>query len=233
MNPSAAPARTTRRIDCLAGESTARLECLTGETLATDLDPVLQALVRELAIGLKMPTAAVSLVLTRTQYFRAHHNLPPELAAARATDRDASFSQFVVRDSQRFEVTNALEDDRIPTEVVDRYGVRAYIGEPIRIGDAVVGALCSTDDAARTFSDADRVLIAALADRVSARLAELALLRTAAPAALLSRAVTPARRATSRQDARTVASISSTTRAASSLSSRKRAHWDCAFAAFA
>lgn len=184
--------RFRKRIDGLADDATARIQRLTGETLATAPDPVLQALVLELAEGLQMPMTLVSLALSRTQYFRAHHGLPPDLAIARATDRDASFCQFVVRDTQRFEVTNATDDDRVPTDLVERYGARAYIGQPIFVTGEAVGALCAIDASPREFTDGDRALIARLAERVSARLEELAVLRTSPPAALLTRAAQPA-----------------------------------------
>ncbi|MCE9572685.1 MAG: GAF domain-containing protein [Deltaproteobacteria bacterium] len=182
----------SQRIDALAGDSSARLRHLSGSALDTELDPVLQGLVVELSAGLNMPIALVSLVLARTQYFRAHVGLPPDLAIARATDRDASFCQFVVRDSQRLEVIDATGNALLPQELVGRYGARAYIGQPIAVAGTVVGALCAIDAEPREFSDVDRALIETLAARVSARLEELAQLRTATPAALLSRAALPA-----------------------------------------
>ena len=129
-------------------------------------------------------------MLKRTQYFRAHTGLPPDLAIARATDRDASFCQFVVRDRARFEVTDAARDDRVPQELVERYGIAAYIGEPVKVAGHVIGSLCAIDLVTRTLSDRERSDLAALAEKVSARLEQL---REEGPSPrALSSAVAPA-----------------------------------------
>lgn len=162
-----------KRIDALGDRRSERLEVATGRVLDPALDEVLQAMVTEAASALKIPIALVSLVLKRTQYFRAHTGLPADLAIARATDRDASFCQFVVRDGVRFEVTDAAKDARVPQELVERYGIAAYIGEPVKVAGEVIGSLCGIDVVARTFSEDDRRHLASLAAKVSVRLEQL------------------------------------------------------------
>ncbi len=181
-----------QRIDVLGQESGDRLAVATGGVLDAELDPVLQDVVREVSEALHTPLALVSLVLERTQFFRAHVGLPPDLEVARSTDRDASFCQFVVRDGRRFEVRDALSDERVPQELVERYGIRAYIGEPVGVGTSVLGALCAIDVKERTFTDAERSRLAALAERASHRLGELARLERATDRELVARAVRPA-----------------------------------------
>lgn len=179
-----------RRVDALAGQDEQRLAVLTGTTLAFELDDELQDIVRQTSAELGAPIALVTLVLKQTQFFRAHFGLPVDLASSRATDRDASFCQFVVRDESRFEVSHASADERVPKELVDRYGIEAYLGEPVRVGGKVVGSLCAIDTEPRTFSDVDRATVAELARRVSRRLEELA--RDRAVQALTADASRPA-----------------------------------------
>jgi hypothetical protein len=181
-----------KRVDALGQQHRDRYRVLTGRILDPELDDTLQRVVEEVARELAMPIALVSLVLERTQFFRAHVGLPEDLAVARSTDRDASFCQFVVRDGSRFEVTNALEDARVPKDLVDRYGIRAYVGQPISVAGAVVGSLCGIDVKPRTFSPEDRQRLADFALRVGARLEELAHERRERGRGLLERASAPA-----------------------------------------
>jgi hypothetical protein len=162
------------RIDALGDGFDARLEALSGETLSPDLDDRLQAIVAEAASIVGAPIALVSLVLRRTQFFRAHHGLPDDLEAVRATDRDVSFCQLVVRDERALVVEEAVSDERVPHDLVNRYGIRAYAGEPVRVGDTVVGSLCAIDVRPRGFSPKERAALANLATRASERLTELA-----------------------------------------------------------
>lgn len=163
-----------------------------GEVLSITDDPALQAIVKELSAELEVPIALVSLVLQRTQLFRAQVGLSGELERLRATDRDVSFCQFVVRDGVRFEVNDAQVDDRVPQTLVRTHNIRAYLGFPVKVGDAVVGSLCGIDTRAREFSPRQKNRLEALATRVSARLGELARLRARVPLQALSGAMQPA-----------------------------------------
>lgn len=163
-----------QRIEVLTERYRERLEVLRGATLSTVPDDVLQALVAEAAHRLKTPMAVVSLILERTQYFRAQHGLPPPLALSLATDRDTSFCQFVVRDDQPFEVQDVQADPRVPQLLAERFGVRAYLGVPLHVSGRTVGALCTVDVKARAFSAEERGALEALAWNVSRRLEALA-----------------------------------------------------------
>lgn len=160
------------RLDVLTG-APSRRALFPASLLSTDDDPVLQALVREAADQLRAPIALVSLVMDRVQLFRAQVGLPPDLAAARATDRDISFCQLVVRDEQPLKVEDAQGDGRVPQMLVQTHAVRAYLGAPIRVDQDVLGSLCVIDGAARAFSAEDQALLESLAARASARCAEL------------------------------------------------------------
>ncbi|MHC5021395.1 MAG: GAF domain-containing protein [Planctomycetota bacterium] len=146
----------------------------TGDVLTEADDPELQQIVAEVAARLRTPIALVSLLLDSVQFFKAHYGLPPVLQAARATPRDVSFCQFVVRDGLAFEVSNAAQDDRVPQHLVKEYGISSYLGMPVRIGDSVVGSLCAIDTKSRSFSAEEREGLKELAELAQQRLAVLA-----------------------------------------------------------
>ena len=181
-----------RRVDALGTSGEDRLQALAGPLLDRALDPALQELVRDAARELALPIALVSLVLRRTQFFRAHHGLPHDLATTRVTDRDVSFCQFVVRDGARFEITHASRDERLPQELVERYGFEAYLGEPVVVSGMTVGSLCVIGTEPRAFSDQDRATLVDLAAKVTQRLEDLALRGRSTSRGLIAQAVGPA-----------------------------------------
>ncbi len=163
-----------------------------GQMLAREPDPVLEAIVAEAAEALHTPIAMVNLVLDHVQRFRAHLGLPEELAVAGATERRASFCQFVVRDGRPFEVIDAATDPRVPQYLVHTYGIRAYLGMPLVVNDVVVGTLCVLCQQPRTFTDADRRLLRELSERANRRLSELGAMSRESRRALSDQSAAPA-----------------------------------------
>lgn len=160
--------------------------------LAETEDCELQRLVEEAARELGTPIALVTMLLDHIQFFKAHHGLPGALAEARGTHRDVSFCQIVVRDEEPLEIVDAAADDRIPQYLVDAYDIKAYLGYPIRVGEAVVGSLCVLDTSPRTFTDEERRALRQLAKLVNTRVARLAAERRHARLDLAERARRPA-----------------------------------------
>jgi hypothetical protein len=173
------------------GKRPERYPAFTEGLLAEAEDTELQTIVNDAAGGLSTPIALVTLVLERIQFFKAHYGLPEDLAISRATERDVSFCQFVVRDGEPFEVENAEEDERVPQHLVKRYGVMAYLGIPVKVNEVVTGSLCVIDTKARTFSDDERQKLTELAGLVSQRLEVLSAQRTSPRLSLTQRAVSP------------------------------------------
>ena len=173
------------------GKRPERYPAFTEGLLAEAEDTELQTIVNDAASGLSTPIALVTLVLERIQFFKAHYGLPEDLAISRATERDVSFCQFVVRDGEPFEVENAEEDERVPQHLVKRYGVMAYLGIPVKVNEVVTGSLCVIDTKARTFSDDERQKLTELAGLVSQRLEVLSAQRTSPRLSLTQRAVSP------------------------------------------
>ena len=173
------------------GKRPERYSAFTEGLLAEAEDNELQAIANDAAGELSTPIALVTLVLERIQFFKAHYGLPDDLAISRATERDVSFCQFVVRDGEPFEVENAEEDERVPQHLVKRYGVKAYLGIPVKVNKVVAGSLCVIDTKPRTFSDDERQKLTELANLVSQRLEILSAQRTNPRLSLAQRAVSP------------------------------------------
>lgn len=161
------------RIDYL-GSSLQHLDSLKGDVISREADPQLQAIAAEVGKILGTPIALLTIMMKRTQLFRASVGLPKELAAARSTDRALAWCQLVVKDRSPLTVTHASSDARIPQDLVKRFGLEAYLGVPVHFGDAVVGSLCGIDVVKRTFSDGDIAALTKLAKLASKRLSELA-----------------------------------------------------------
>lgn len=163
-----------------------------GEVLSVSDDPTLQGIVHQLAGELDVPMATVTLVLQRVGLFRAHFGLSGDLDRLRGMDRDVTFCQFVVRDGERFEVKDAAIDDRVPKTLVETFGVRSYVGFPVKVGTAVVGSLCGADVKPRAFTPEQTARIEQLAGLVSERLTELARHRDHVHGSAMASAMQPA-----------------------------------------
>ncbi len=135
-----------------------------------DADGVLDECVREAARVADAPIALVTFVMSKIQLFRAAVGLPPELESSRATSRCDSFCQFVVKAEGPFVVTDAKNDDRVPHNLVNVYGIMAYLGVPIRAGGHVLGSLCVADGREREWKPGLVQELEVLAAKVSAQL---------------------------------------------------------------
>jgi hypothetical protein len=178
-------------IDAL-GPRPDRHAAFTGDLLAEAEDEVLNSIVADAVRDLSAPIAMVNLVLEEIQFFKAHYGLPQDLAVARGTERDVSFCQFVVRDGQPFEVTNAEQDARVPQHLVKQHGIMAYLGMPVVANDTIVGSICVIDTKPRSFTDEEHRILKNLATLVNARLAVLGKESGRARSALVGHAATPA-----------------------------------------
>lgn len=137
-------------------------------------DLELQRLVAEAAELTGFPIALVSLVVHRIQFFRAQVGLPPELAAAQATDRGASLCQFVVAGDAPLRVEDAASESGPPADLAQRGGVRAYVGFPLRVAGQTVGSFCVVDMEPRTLPPPVLARLERLAQEASSRLEQLA-----------------------------------------------------------
>jgi GAF domain-containing protein len=137
-------------------------------------DPELQALVSEAAEASDFPIAMVSLVVHKLQFFRAQVGLPPDLSAAMATDRCTSFCQFVVAGERILRIEDATREPGLPEDLIQRYGIRAYVGFPLRVMGRTVGSFCVIDLKPATLEAPTLERLEELARKAEARLEELA-----------------------------------------------------------
>jgi hypothetical protein len=178
------------RVDALPGKRSA-FAVLGRALLSPTPDEPLQRIVEKTAMQLAMPMAIVSIVLEHIELFKAQHGLSPELAAVGAVGRDEAFCQYVVRDRDVVQLDDPAAHPELPQEMVERHGVRSYLGDVVVVEGEAVGTLCVMDRRPRRFTDRDRALIRRGAADASARMTELARSDKPPPGALRDRAVRP------------------------------------------
>lgn len=119
------------------------------------------ALVRSV---LNVPIAAVSLVDTDRQWFKAVDGL-----ALRETPRAVSFCAHTILSRQALNVADARTDPRFadnPLVTGEPY-IRAYLGAPLDTPEGYnLGALCAIDSEPRVFGPADEAVMASFAGLV-------------------------------------------------------------------
>lgn len=180
---------TRRRIEGLPRRYAGIEELEHGMVLSHELDPELQAISAEAGNALRVPMAAVVLAHEEVTFMRGYFGFPEE---ARINARDASFCQFVVRDGLPFEVNDAANDERVPQEAVEGFGVASYLGLPVVLYGKTVGSMCVIDTEPRLFDDREHGILRKLAARASQRLALLATQPRELERTLHDRAVRPA-----------------------------------------
>ncbi|HYH99028.1 GAF domain-containing protein [Hyalangium sp.] len=152
----------------------ARLNTFDGGLLDRTPDAELERLVARAAEVSGFPIALVSLVVDQIQFFRAQVGLPPDLEASRATDRHISFCQYVVAGDQPLLIEDATRKPALPTELMERYGIRAYVGFPLHVAGKTVGSFCVIDVKSGKLKPEQLEELSKLSQAVSARLEALA-----------------------------------------------------------
>ncbi len=166
-----------------------RSQALPGRILDREPDPELQCIVEAAVSGTGFQSAAISIVARNAILFRAHVGLPAELEEAGSIERSIWYCRLVVESEGPVFIRDAAERPDLPQDVVERYGLRAYAGVPLRFQGRVLGALCVLDTKARDSNPTEKLeRLASLAGR---RLAELSG-RAPAPSGLISQAAEPA-----------------------------------------
>ena len=130
------------RFDML-GDDRERFRGVSGALLEPSLDGELQAIAEEASRRVATPIALVVLVLRRQQLYRGHVGLPADVELVHATDRCVSLCQKVVREKDVVAISD-VRKAQVPQLVADKYGVRAYLGAPVKVGGRVFGTLCSS-----------------------------------------------------------------------------------------
>jgi diguanylate cyclase (GGDEF)-like protein len=113
------------------------------------------------------PTALVSLVDERRQFFKSAIGLGEPWASKRETPLSHSFCQYVVKDKAPLVVEDARKESKLATNgAVADLGAIAYAGMPLVVHDQAVGALCVIDSSPRKWSAEQLQVLSDLAESV-------------------------------------------------------------------
>ena len=125
---------------------------------------------------LHAPTALLSLVDTDRQFFKSAVGLDAPWSTARQTGLDMSVCQHVVRSGSVVAIADTREDARVrESHKIADAGIVAYAGAPVATAEGhTLGSLCVIDSAPRQWQAAELELLATLATRASALLAQRA-----------------------------------------------------------
>ena len=128
------------------------------------------AVTRAAARQLDVPTVLLSIVTADRQVFASFVGLPPAVAAVRETPAKESFCKYVVATGRTFVVNDAGKNPLVCSNpAVQTLRIAAYCGVPVRLASGqVVGSLCAIDTRPRTWTRADEMLLADLAEVVVA-----------------------------------------------------------------
>lgn len=109
---------------------------------------------------LNAPTALLSLVDEKRQFFKGHVGLPEPLSTVRQTPLSHSFCQWAVSGREKIVVADAREHPVLKSNLAVRdMGVIAYAGLPVSNGQGqALGSLCAIDAKPRSWS-ADEIVI--------------------------------------------------------------------------
>ncbi len=149
-----------------------RLRVLQETSLMDSLpEPAFERFVRMAARVTDAPTALVSLVDERRQFFKAQLGLPEPWATRRETPLTHSFCKFVVASGEPLVVESAADHPWVKDNLaVSEIGVQAYLGAPIELDGEYLGSLCVIDGKPRKWSDEDQEAMRDLADAVNTEL---------------------------------------------------------------
>lgn len=128
------------------------------------------ALLAEVERAVRFPILFVSIVRGDRVGYRAQRGLPPELAVHRDMRREMTFCTHCVGGDQPLVVRDAVAEAFFRgSRMVSRFGVRAYVGVPLRTSRAItIGTVCALDREPREIEAAHVRLLEAYAPRIAA-----------------------------------------------------------------
>lgn len=122
-----------------------------------NMDPAMLNIIDIASSILAAPSSFVSVLEPQKsrQYFSVCSGLPNELHNSRQTPIDDAICKFVQESERSVVIPDLLADKRtMHNPLVERFGLRAYIGAPIHsVSGKVIGALCCMDTAIRSWSE--------------------------------------------------------------------------------
>jgi signal transduction histidine kinase len=143
------------------------------ELMDSAAEPVFDRLTEAAARALGVPTAVMTLVDDRRQFFKSAVGLQREVAEQRGTPLSHSFCQHVVHTGSALRVEDAREHPLVRENLAVRdLDVIAYLGMPlVAPGGEVIGSLCAIDAEPHAWSEGDAQRLGELAREVMTELA--------------------------------------------------------------
>ncbi len=145
----------------------ARLRALTSTGLLdSPPEEAFDALASVVRSFLGVPTAIITLVDDRRQFFKSAVGLPEPWASRRQTPLSHSLCKYVVASGASLRLDDTREEPEYrDNPAVCELGVAAYAGVPLRdpVSDQVLGTVAAIDEHPRHWSDDDLALLASVA----------------------------------------------------------------------
>jgi GAF domain-containing protein len=147
-------------------------------------DDTLERIVRRAAAVVDARAGFMSVVIGDLEHLVAHAGLPAELEVSRALARDFGLAAIVVDAADFVVLDDTVGHARVRPELVDAFGVRAFVGAPIVIAGIVAGTLAGVDTRPRQFDRDMRAEFGRLAAEAGAHLTQMLRDVRAEPAAV-------------------------------------------------
>lgn len=121
---------------------------------------------------LQAPVVHMSVVDEDEQYFVAAYGLPEDIDEVRRVGLEYSICQYVVTLGTTLIIRDALQEPFLLGNLaVSEWGVRSYLGEPVRTPDgAILGSFCALAYEPRDWSEYDRLVLLRMTQLATAAL---------------------------------------------------------------
>ena len=121
---------------------------------------------------LQTPVVHMTIVDVDSQYYVAGYGLPEQVDESRKIGLEYSICQYVVALDDRLVIRDALQERFLVGNLaVQEWGVRSYLGEPVRApGGEVLGSFCALAYEPRDWSYEDQMVLLRMTQYATAAL---------------------------------------------------------------
>lgn len=128
--------------------------------LEAETIPVFEAATQTTADFLEVPICILGFIDQNCHWFKSavglsRLGLMNQLAATRSLPKAESFCTHVVESQQVLVISDALNEPVAKSVLVERYGIRAYLGVPLMFSGVCLGTIAVMDLQPRTFTSRD------------------------------------------------------------------------------
>lgn len=149
-----------------------RLEQVRAVDLANRQERRLDHICQEASTLLQTPVVHMTIVSEEEQCYVAAHGLPESVDEARRIGLEYSICQYVVALNDTLVIRDALEEPFLEGNLaVAEWGVRSYLGEPVRSPSGLVlGSFCALGYDPRDWTRSDRLILLRMTQLATAAL---------------------------------------------------------------